>query len=91
MTAFPHWVTPTPSYYFNGRRWNNDLRKDYAHLEKDAQTYPVNSKDNSNSSNNSERQNSDRKKTNSDKILLDRIIMITIDKETGLGKQRMMY
>ena len=31
MDTFTNWVTPTPSYYFNGRRWGPDMRKEYAH------------------------------------------------------------
>ena len=66
--AFPHWVTPTPSYYFNGRRWLNDLKKDYAHLEKPL-TWPVN-RDNSSSNNANVRQNNsnnNNKKLNNEK------------------------
>ena len=33
----------------------------------------------------------DRRLIMTNRIMLDRIIMIMIDKETGLGKQRMMY
>merc|ERR1711874_530823 len=34
MDTFTNWITPTPSYYFNGKRWSSEMRKEYAHLEK---------------------------------------------------------
>ena len=40
MNAFTNWVTPTPSYYFNGKRWNPGMRYEYAHLEDNTKNNP---------------------------------------------------
>ena len=48
LETFTNWVTPTPSYYFNGRKWNAEMRKEYAHLEKNATGYTRKNINNSN-------------------------------------------
>ena len=52
MQAFPHWVTPTPSYYFNSRRFNTDIKKEYAHLEKSTSSNQGNQNQNQNQNQN---------------------------------------
>ena len=40
ISAFKKWEIPTPSYYFNGKRWSPNMKNEYAHLEKDNKNIP---------------------------------------------------